>query len=270
MARGFFEGYYFKHQKGRETVAFIPGRASSGAFIQVITNEKSFSMAFDVISMGSTIQIGGCTFSKDGIQLNNERLKGSIQYADITPIEYDIMGPFKIFPMQCRHGVISMFHTLSGSIEIDDVPYNFDGGRGYIEKDSGRSFPKRYVWIHCNDFEEKCSIMAAIADIPFLGIHFMGCICAVVHGQKEYRFATYLGVKIQHCSKNGITLVQGKNRLEIEVAKNSAHALYAPTKGQMTNMIHESNNSAAQFKLYVDDKLVFHKASYNVSYEYNM
>ena len=31
-----FEGWYFKHQKGDDMVAFIPGKAESGAFIQQI------------------------------------------------------------------------------------------------------------------------------------------------------------------------------------------------------------------------------------------
>ena len=31
-----FEGWYFKHQKGDDMVAFIPGRAESGDFIQLI------------------------------------------------------------------------------------------------------------------------------------------------------------------------------------------------------------------------------------------
>lgn len=32
-----FEGWYFKHQKGDDMVAFIPGQAESGAFVQVIS-----------------------------------------------------------------------------------------------------------------------------------------------------------------------------------------------------------------------------------------
>ena len=34
-----FEGWYFKHQKGDDMVAFIPGRAESGDFIQLISRE---------------------------------------------------------------------------------------------------------------------------------------------------------------------------------------------------------------------------------------
>ena len=35
-----FEGWYFKHQKGDDMVAFIPGRAESGAFIQPSSQES--------------------------------------------------------------------------------------------------------------------------------------------------------------------------------------------------------------------------------------
>ena len=33
-----FEGWYFKHQLGDTVVAFIPGKAESGSFIQVISS----------------------------------------------------------------------------------------------------------------------------------------------------------------------------------------------------------------------------------------
>ena len=36
-----FEGWYFKHQLGDTVIAFIPGRAESGAFIQVISSWDS-------------------------------------------------------------------------------------------------------------------------------------------------------------------------------------------------------------------------------------
>ena len=42
-----FEGWYFKHQKGDDMVAFIPGQAESGAFIQLISQEgaKQFEIS---------------------------------------------------------------------------------------------------------------------------------------------------------------------------------------------------------------------------------
>ena len=35
-----------------------------------------------------------------------------------------------------------------------------------------------------------------IIDIPFCGGSFQGCICAIVYGGREYRLATYRGVRI--------------------------------------------------------------------------
>ena len=78
------------------------------------------------------------------------------------------MGPFKYFPMECRHGIISMRHTLEGRLKLNGKEIDFTNGLGYIEKDSGRSFPSSYVWVQANDFDEPCSIMASVADIPFL------------------------------------------------------------------------------------------------------
>lgn len=44
--KNFFEGWYFKHQAEKETIAFIPGinidsNGNKSAFIQIITNKNS-------------------------------------------------------------------------------------------------------------------------------------------------------------------------------------------------------------------------------------
>ena len=44
--------------------------------------------------------------------------------------------------MECYHGIVSMDHTVNGLIEINNEKIDFSEGRGYIEKDWGRSFPQ--------------------------------------------------------------------------------------------------------------------------------
>ena len=39
-----FEGWYFKHQNKDSMVAFIPGQAQSGAFIQMISSGRCTSI----------------------------------------------------------------------------------------------------------------------------------------------------------------------------------------------------------------------------------
>lgn len=273
----YFDGYYFKHHKGNNTISFIPGKSYDTTFIQVITNDKSYNFKFPHIEMDNTqanspqISVGSCTFSTNGIIINLDGIQGKIRYSNPTPIKYDIMGPFKYFPMQCRHGVISMHHKLDGYLNIGDQVLDFRGGTGYIEKDSGNSFPSKYLWVQCNDFPNKSSIMVSIADIPFLGTNFMGCICVVWINNIEYRFATYLGVKIVCYSDEKIILKQGKYLLIINITQNNSHhPLYAPQNGKMTNIIRESNSSTANFKMFIHNKLVFDNSSNNVSFEYVM
>ena len=56
----------------------------------------------------------------------------------------------------------------------------FYDNMGYIEKDWGTSFPNKYFWLQCNDFATgNASIMISVAEIPFLGTKFTGCICSV-------------------------------------------------------------------------------------------
>ena len=192
-----FEGWYYKHQLHDDVIAFIPGRAESGAFIQMIYSDGSRQFDMPEPSVrGDTIRMGSCRVSPRGCKIDLPGDSGEIPYGKNTPLHSDIMGPFRFMPMECPHGVVSMAHTLSGGLTVDGVYHSFDGGIGYIEKDSGTSFPSSYQWLQCNDFAEPCSIMASIAHIPFCGSSFTGFICAIVREGREYRFATYNGARI--------------------------------------------------------------------------
>lgn len=247
----YFDGYYLKHQQGGNTVCFIVGSSSEEEFIQVITNSASYH----------TARIGGSSFTPHGIQVDIHEpgwsVTGKISYGTLTPIRYDIMGIFKHFKMECRHDVISMYHKLEGSLTINGELLDFSGGIGYIERDSGTSFPKSYLWAHCNNFPQECSVMAAVAHIPFYGVQFKGCICVVNYLGKEYRLATYLGVRIVRCSPSQLILKQGSHLLQIDVTGDAGHKLYAPTQGKMSRTIHESPSCEARFRFYKRGELLF-------------
>jgi tocopherol cyclase len=253
----YFEGTYYKHQKDGQTVCFIYGKTNSSSFIQVITNNKSYQFFNE----------SKCSFGKNGICINLPDIKGNIAYSNLTPIKYDIMGPFKYLPMECRHKIISMYHKLNGSITIEDQFFDFTDGNGYIEGDSGHSFPEKYLWIHSNDFPEKCSIMVSVAKIPFYFTSFMGCIAIVYFKEKEYRFASYLGAKILALSHDMLLLKQGKYVLEVIISRNQSHPLASPVKGKMDRVIYESNTAEATFRMYKNGELLFELASNNTSLE---
>ena len=265
-----FEGWYFKHQKGDDMVAFIPGRAESGAFIQLISHEGA--RQFEILNLSlhdGIIRADQCWFSRQGCHIELPGVSGEIAYGSLAPLFSDIMGPFRFFPMECRHGVLSMAHTLQGSIIMDGHLHSFDGGIGYAEKDSGTSFPRSYLWMQCNDFQKACSIMISIAHIPFCGSSFRGCICAILYQGKEYRLATYRGVKVQAFTPEHIRLSQGSLLLELDIAPSHAgHPLRAPQRGKMSSTIRESCNVHLRARLWKRGKTIFDLHSDHAAYEF--
>lgn len=275
MFKGFFEGWYFKHQNNLNTVSLIPGISNSKAFIQIITNNESYNVDFPkekFLKQGKNVSIENNDFSNKGIKINikaqNLSVKGEIFYYNLIPLKNDIMGPFKFLPLECRHGIISMYHNLSGGIEINGQLFDFNNGVGYIEKDSGHSFPKRYVWIHSNDFEEQCSVMVSIADIPFLGFHFEGLICAIYYKGKEYRITTYNNGKILKCTREEILICNNNLKLYICLLDHNGQSLYSPISGEMKGIIKESPSCHAQFKFFKEGNLLFDLESSKASCEF--
>ncbi|MEA4970107.1 MAG: tocopherol cyclase family protein [Candidatus Pelethousia sp.] len=272
MGNNGFEGWYFKHQHNGKTVAFIPGRAKSGPFIQVIDNDTS--LHFDIPSLRQeqgVIYAGDCVFSKLGASIKLPGITGSIRYGPFTSLRSPIMGPFRYLPMECRHEVISMGHDLHGSLMMDGQAVDFEGGKGYIESDSGISFPRSYLWLQCNAFSAPCSVMVSIASIPFAGLRFTGCICAIIHSGREYRLATYRGVRILSAGPERIELAQGNLLLTIDIVRTaSGHPLRAPVRGRMNGIIRENNHTYARCKLWESGAQVFDLESENAGYEYVM
>lgn len=258
MSERGFEGWYYKQRAGDYMLAFIPGRASDGAFVQMIdpSGTRHFPMPDFQVS-GDTVRTGDCLFSPGGLQISLPGVEGTLRYEALTPLRSDIMGPFAHLPMQCRHGVVSMSHLVSGCITVDGIPHDFDRASGYCEKDRGRSFPRSYLWMQCNDFPCPVSLMAALAHIPFLGFSFTGCLAVLIYAGREYRFATYRGVRIEACTPEHICLHQGRLRLELFLSPLAAgQELRAPLRGVMSGRIRESRDAALRLRLQDGDRTV--------------
>lgn len=252
-----FEGYYFRHQNEKNTVAVIVGTASDSSFVQIITDELSEIYTFrpnDCLTepgkskkrkstgLWNNIRIGNNTFSKDGITLDLPDVTGDIRYTGLCGLRSDIMGFFRFFPMECRHTVVSMRHRLEGSLTVKGKTYDFNGGTGYIEGDSGTSFPKKYTWVQANNYGNG-SFMLAVADIPFAFFDFRGVICAIVSNGKEYRLATYLGAKITE-EGNTITVIQRSLKLQCEIIDpGKGFPLASPLCGKMCGNVGEHNGA---------------------------
>lgn len=278
--RSYFEGWYLKQQSQGQTVAFIPAFHinESGVYsasLQIITEQESIQAAFPIekfsISPGKFhVKIGDCSFSESGCTIQfaqkHHVWEGQLHYSGFTPLKYDIMGPFTYLPlMQCRHSIFSLYHRVDGVLYHNGKQLIFQNGTGYMEGDRGHSFPNRYLWTQCN-WGRNC-IVLSIADIPLYGKTFVGCIGVVLFEEKEYRFATYCGVRLIHVSNREILIQQGDMSLYVALLDGKAHPLSAPHSGAMTRTIHESPSCTVRYHFSVKQQTVFDIIQTNASFE---
>ena len=273
----YFEGWYFKHVSGnREHVfSFIPGIAltkkNKHAFIQFIdgiTGETAYInyplSAFRYSRKELKLWLGDSFFSNDGIKLKIEdqklHVEGEIKYNNL--IKYPgslfspgIMGWYSFVPfMECKHGIVSVLHDLTGFLQLNNQKVDFTGGNGYIEKDWGTSFPESWIWLHSNTFAEPgCSFTFSVARIPWLGSFFIGHICFLYTRGKFYLFATYNNSKINRLSFSDKTLffeLERKNHvLQVQAVQKKDGSLKAPAIGEMNRIIKESIDSEIEVTL---------------------
>lgn len=278
LPKEYFIGWYFKCIGNNHTVAFIPSvhchDKDRNAFLQIITDDNAFCLNFSRLKLRKNplaVKIGNNIFSEKGVKLDiktdNLTVRGALRFDRLTPIRYDIMGPFNFMPfMQCRHSVYSMRHDVSGDITLDGRKYAFHNGVGYIEGDRGVSFPKRYVWTQC-DFHGG-ALMLSVADIPIFGFEFTGIIGVILLNGKEHRIATYLGAKLSRISNNEVTVSQGGYEFTARLISKKAQPLAAPLNGKMARTIHESASCSAYYKFSRNGVVLLEFTSRRASFEF--
>ncbi len=275
----YFEGWYYKlvDASGSTRLAVIPGMMldlnpdNNQAFIQVMDGEstrvifKQYPLeSFQPEKHVLDLKVGTNHFSQHHIQLDFEqddlRITGEVRFQGITPwpvtlASPGIMGWYAWVPfMECYHGVVSLDHALQGSLEINGKRIPFDGGRGYIEKDWGRSFPECWIWMQTNHFSQPGTCLSAsIARIPWLKGDFPGFIVGLWHAGKLHRFATYTGAKVvrlEITAENIYWTLENRTH-KLELIANRAHAglLHAPGDAGMGRRVAESLTAYVQVRL---------------------
>ncbi len=294
----YFEGWYFKVVSADEqhAMAFIPGismgeNGQSHAFIQVMdgkactaTYHRFEAAEFQPSEQKFAIRVGKNYFSAEKIILDLPGISGEIQLQNTTPWPKmlgapGIMGWYSFVPfMQCNHGVVSMNHQLSGTLTLDPPAsaqtkqVNFSGGKGYVEKDWGRSFPQAYVWMQTNHFDttDRASLLASVAHIPWLGNYFIGFISGFWLEGKLFKFATYTGAKKHLTITDETVELIFKNpgtELRIRAHQAPGTALVSPLGGEMTGKIQESLQANIEVQLLENKQLIFEGTGRNAGLE---
>ncbi len=270
----YFEGWYFKVVSADEGSAFaiIPGVAidkegKGQSFVQVLDG-RNITAAYNKFEFkkfsASTerflVSVNGNHFSDNSISLDLPELKGKLCFSGNVPwpkpwYSPGIMGPYSFVPfMECYHGIVSMDHTITGKLEHNGHMINFTGGRGYIEKDWGSSFPEGYIWLQSNHFDKPgISIKTSVAKIPWIRSSFVGFISGIWLGDRLIRFTTYNGSSLRKVGADKerveIVIENKSHRLEILVLRDSFASLVAPVGGLMDGRIEESMSSGIEVNL---------------------
>lgn len=280
--RNYFEGWYCKvvSPGGRQALAVIPGIAmdpdgQQQAFIQVLdgTARKGFYYPFAAADFRPStrefsLQIGPNHFSTKGMKLDLPDFRGELQFTQLHPWPRTagapgVMGWYGFVPfMQCYHGVLSMDHQLSGTVSIAGHPHDFSGGRGYMEKDWGQSFPSSWIWGQSNHFGngEPASLFFSVARIPWLTGHFTGFLCGLLWQGEVHRMATYTGADLSvQLEKDLVHLHLRDRRRELRITGRPGPGaeLASPLSGQMTGKVSESLQAELDIDFRLDGRLAF-------------
>ena len=276
-SKNYFEGWYCKlvNPEGDQVWSVIFGISFSSdphSFLQLIeglsgrTEYYRYPVeAFSGSRKTFSINIGPNKLDQAGLTLDLKgdtfRVNGYVQFDGLThyPVSLKspgIMGWYRYVPfMECYHGVVSMNHVLSGNLEINGKKLDFTGGKGYMEKDWGKSMPSDWIWVQCNHFQgnNNTSLMISIARIPWLRGHFPGFLSFFYVNGKVYRFATYNRSQIKSVEMDqdeaNVVLVKGGMQLEVNISRSVSGNLKAPEMGEMSRKIAESLDAELNIRL---------------------
>ena len=283
----YFEGWYYRLVNAREDkrYAVIVGiflGSDAHAFIQVLeghtrqTAYHSFPVEqFQAETQRFAVRLGENEFSHDRLKLALDRtgelgqLKGELRFSGIHawPVRWHAPGAMGFFGwlpfLECNHGVLSFNHEIHGSLDVDGDSVNFEGGRGYMEKDWGKSFPSAYIWMQSNHFDDpQASLMASVARVPLLGMTMRGFIVGLRIGESLHDFSTYSGARIEKLtfSEDHITwrLRKGNLRLEIEATRAAGGVIFGPTiQNGMGKRVDETLDATINVRLLEGKRVLF-------------
>jgi tocopherol cyclase len=282
LGRSFFEGWYVKLVSAdRSTrLAVIPGMFLSEdgsiaeAFVQVLdgmtgsTAYHRFPLSdFRADPRRFDVRVGANRFSADGIVVDVPGLSAQVRFGPgaqwpVSVREPGAMGWYAWVPtMECYHGVVSLDHALAGFVDTAGGRVDLVGGRGYLEKDWGTAFPKAYVWMQSNHFEELgVSLVASTALIPWRSAAFRGDLVALhlpegpdagLHRFTSYTRARTVELDVGDQAVRWSLQSPGGDRLDLTAAigGRTTGLLHSPVRTAMHQRVAETLDGTLEIRL---------------------
>lgn len=125
-------------------INYIYKKFAKNEFISTSNNEFKISISNNMFSLKEiSLNIN------DGI----DNITGTVSFNNVlkwpdTLINPGSMGYYNFIPfMQCYSQISVMDMDLQGSLYINGEEIDFNGGKGYIEKNWGSDFPYSWIWV---------------------------------------------------------------------------------------------------------------------------
>jgi hypothetical protein len=276
--KNYFEGWYFKIIDDNDIYVFIFGitlyEYDPHAFIQIVVNneEKPYYYRFDISDFyynRESIKIGDNVLGIHELKVKVGPFDINLNIEPTTQLKNffltnSSMGCIRYLPLPAYHEIIFMNSKVEG--QINEKEFH---GNGYMEKTYGKCFPKEWLWVQTNRFQNyNASLTLAVADI--IG-NKKGFYCILNVDGDELRFATYnfFKIKLNYDSDDIKIIIEKDNvSLILEVKQNMGYTVIAPSKkGKMDREIKESVDSTLTLHLYKDNELIFTDTAINVGCE---
>ncbi len=296
------EGYYLKkggYEIPYKDILTIDTADVSRQMMDIINNEVYIGYSVDMYKNGKLeeedimpfrireydLQIDNNAFYMNGLSLeikqDNVDLRGYITFSHITKWNDTTMNPgsmgfYNYIPfMECYSQVCVINGLCNGIINLNGEVIDFTGGKIYIEKNWGKSFPLEWLWVQCNSFKDnRCTLTCSLGHIPFPIKSFRGFLIAVTIDDTFYKFTTINKSKIEVNLEDDVEVIAtNKNlRLLFKTSSNKDDFIlcYGPKNGEMKPYVNESLISKVYVKLENTStkEIIYEGIGYNAGIEF--
>ena len=279
--KNYFEGWYIHILDSDKNIAYavVFGislyKKDPHAFIQVIdkNSDDLYYFRFDTSEFfynNDAIKIKDNIFSMSKLIIKEGPIDINLSISGYSFLRNNIfmpgaMGCVKYLPLPTHIEIIFLDSTVTGTANGN----NFNGS-AYMEKNWGKHFPSKWIWMESNNFQNKnTSFVFAYANL-FNNIDGFFSILKI--DDEEIRLATYnkCKAKINKSDDNHIEIIINKQglSLKMQVEYQDNYKLIAPGKNaQMARTINESLTAKLNIQVYKNRNLIYEDSATNVACE---
>lgn len=284
--KNYFEGWYTRLVDKSQNIniaiifAITKNEKDAHSFIQVydgvkLTNTYYRFAESDFSYINNEARIKNNVLSPSKLQLDVGNTNIDVTFNNTMKIKkhfgfQSAMSYMKHFPLVCFQEVNILDGQYSGQITSDKKSVKTSGSL-YMEKTYGYKFPKKWMWIQGNHFDQEVLLSLSVGYIPILGFYQKGFFAIVSHNEKEYRFGSFNLAHIKIDKTNDIITVTVKKRrlkLIVEIINQDPVKLVGPIdKGEMVLDVFESINATATVTLFKGKKQLFKTKGTHIGFE---